>query len=332
MVFANTAGEYDDVYATHFSSISTDVLDDALLVHLQAENSARIACVVGIFDGAHVGRNLGNTCNTAILIDNVLHIGSAEVVLSHQVGESARVDVATASAHDETFGGGETHRSVYTLAVEHSSDATAVAYVASDNLLGVHVYAEELANALRNVAVACAVESVATHAVFGVELIRKGIHIRLGRHGLVESGVEHSYLRHVGQHLRDGVDTCNVHRIVKRSYVVAFFYLSDNLVGDEHALIELFATMHHAVTYGVNLVEALDAAVIFAGEEVEDSLDGAIVVGDVEFDDFLRTVGKFKLDESAGKANFFDTTFGKDIVSLNLDEFVFYGATSAVEH
>jgi hypothetical protein len=57
------------------------------------------------------------------------------------------------------------------------SDTTTITYVASDDLLDFVVYAKEFAHALRYIAVACAVETITTHAVFLVELVRKGIHV-----------------------------------------------------------------------------------------------------------------------------------------------------------
>ena len=57
--------------------------------------------------------------------------------------------------------------------------------------------------------------------------------------------------------------------------------------------------MHHAVTYCVNFLEVLNATVFFAGEVVENRLDGSYMVVDIKvLLDFF--VAEFEFDESVG--------------------------------
>ena len=61
---------------------------------------------------------------------------------------------------------------------------------------------------------------------------------------MVECSVEYANLRNVRKDLRDSVNASDVHWIVKRCDVVAFFHLGDNFFGDEHTLIEFLAAVH----------------------------------------------------------------------------------------
>ena len=240
-------------------------------------------------------------------------------MLLHEESESAWIDVAAARTHHESLNRGESHRCIHTLSAIYGSDAAAITHVAGDDFLLLGVNAEELAHASRHIAVACAVESVATHAVFAIIFVGKCIHICLCRHCLVESSVEHCHLWHTGQHSRDGIDSCHIHGIVERSNAVALLDHCNHLVGDEHTLVELLSAMHHAVTHGINFAEALDATKLGTGENVENRLDCAVVVADVQLNDFLAAVGELKLDKSVGKTDFLHATLGEHLVCLDLD-------------
>ena len=83
--------------------------------------------------------------------------------------------------------------------------------------LGLH--AQELQGASADIAVRGAVETIAAHAVLLVQLIGDGIHIGLGGHGLVESGIKDTYLRQTGHEFLHGIDTLQVGRVVQGSQV-----------------------------------------------------------------------------------------------------------------
>ena len=135
----------------------------------------------------------------------------------------------------------------------------------------------------------------------------------------MECSVEYCHLRYLRKHMSDGVDACHVNRVVEWSNAVALFNHGNHFVVNENALVELLATMHYAVTNGIDFVEALDAAKFRTGEQVEDSLDCSIVVGDVKLKYFLRTVGELEFNESVGQTDFLNSTFSQNIVSLDFD-------------
>ena len=255
-------------------------------------------------------------------------------MLCHEECERTGVDVAHTGAHHEAFHGGETHRCVDTFAVDDSSHRRTVADMAGDNALFVDVHAEEFAHAAAHIAVACAVEAVAAHAVFGIIFIGKGIHICLGGHGLVECSVEYAYLRHVGHELCDGVYTGHVGGVVEGCDIVAFADFCLYGVVDEHALAEFLTAVDYTVAYGLDFVVRLNAAVGGVGEFCEDGLDGLKMVDFAQFVDSFATVGFLVFEETAGKTDFLYTAFGESGVfaAFEVDELIFYRAAARVEN
>ena len=94
--------------------------------------------------------------------------------------------------------------------------------------------AEELAGTGRHIAVAGAMETIATDAVLLVKLVGNGIHISLGRHGLMESCVEDTHLGKSRHQFLHGVHTLQVGGIVERSQIGALFKGLKHLVGKNH--------------------------------------------------------------------------------------------------
>ena len=135
----------------------------------------------------------------------------------------------------------------------------------------------------------------------------------------MECGVEYCHLRHVGKNVGDCVDTSHINRVVEWCDAVALLNHGNHFVVDENALVELLATMHYTVTNCIDFVEALDATELLAGEQVEDGLDCTIVVGDVEFKNFLRTIGELEFDKCIGQTDFFNSTLSQNLVSLDFD-------------
>ena len=180
-----------------------------------------------------------------------------------------------------------------------------------DDALFFDVYAEEFAYLGADISMAGAVEAIAAHAVFLIVFVGEGVHVSLGGHRLVEGGVKHSYLRHVGHKRRDCVDAGHVGGVVERGNVVAFAYLCLYGIVDKHAFAEFLAAVHNAVSYGVDFAIALYAAFLGVGEYVENGFNGVLMVDVAKFHNVLRAVGTFEFKETSGEADFFNTAFGK---------------------
>ena len=120
---------------------------------------------------------------------------------------------------------------------------------------------------------ACSMETVTAHSVLFIVFIGQGVHERFGRHGLMESCVEYSHLRHFGHKGGDCFYACHICGIVQGGEVVALLDHVLDFIGDKDTLAEFFCSVHHAVAYGIDLGIALDASFHRIGEKVENGLD-----------------------------------------------------------
>ena len=92
--------------------------------------------------------------------------------------------------------------------------------------------------------------------------------------------------------------------------------------------------MHNAVADSVDFVVARNAAVNGVGEFVKNSFYGLLMVDKSKFVGSLGAVGFLEFEESAGKADFFNTAFGKCITffAFEVDKFIFYRAAARIEN
>ena len=139
--------------------------------------------------------------------------------------------------------------------------------MAGDDLLLCGINAEEVAHALSHIAMAGAVESIATYAIFLIQFVRYGIHIGIVWHSLVEGCVEHTNLWKTWHQFRYGIHALEVCGVVKWSEVAALLKHLEHLVGEQHTLVELLSAMHHTVTHGVYLVQVFDNTDFWVGKQ-----------------------------------------------------------------
>ena len=99
------------------------------------------------------------------------------------------------------------------------------------------------------------VEAVAAYAVFLVKFVRQRIHISVLRHCLVESRIEYSDLRYIGENLFYGIDTFEVGRVVKRCNIYAFDDFLFYRFVDEYRLVEFFSAVYDTMAYGIDFLE-----------------------------------------------------------------------------
>ena len=193
--------------------------------------------------------------------------------------------------------------------------------------------AHELGAAGGDVAVAGAVEAVAADAVVLVVLIWHGIGEGLGRHALVEGGVEHGDLGHVLAHDGGaGVDAGDVGGVVQRGEGGAVLEGLHDLVGDAHGAGELLAAVDDAVADSVDLAHALHDAVLCAGQLVDDRGNGLGVgrQGDVLVEHGLAADERGVLQVTVD-ADALAQALGQDGLGLHVDELVLQGRASGVD-
>ena len=98
-------------------------------------------------------------------------------------------------------------------------------------------------------------ESVAAYTVLLIELIGDGVQISVVGHCLMEGCIEHTNLGNLGEQLADSVYTLQVCGVVQGSQVVAGCECLEYIGSEQYALVELLASVYHAVTYGVDLIK-----------------------------------------------------------------------------
>ena len=113
----------------------------------------------------------------------------------------------------------------------------------------------------------------------------------------MKGSVEHTHLRQTRHQFTDSAHTLQVGRVVQRCQVDTLFEYVEHFFGEQYALIEFLAAMHHAVAYGVNLFQVFDDTNLRVGEQGEDKLPSLCMLGNVVHDFFLGAVGQFYLHE-----------------------------------
>jgi hypothetical protein len=114
----------------------------------------------------------------------------------------------------------------------------------------------------RNVAVRSAVEAVAANAFLLVPVVRQPIKVGVGRQRLVEGGVEHGDVGHVGEELHRLAHAFEVVRIVQRRKHRERLDVGQHLLRDHRGAGELAAAMHHAVPHGDDVEGSKQEAVV----------------------------------------------------------------------
>ena len=140
-----------------------------------------------------------------------------------------------------------------------------------------------------------AVETVTADFILVVIIHRKGIHISLLGHGLMESGIKNCDHGSVGHQSLAGINTDQVGGVVQRSKVGDFLDCLDDFVIDQYGGSELLAAMDDTMADCTDLVERLKDACFLVGQCLKYQADCFIVVGHdraVDADSLTKTLGK----------------------------------------
>ncbi len=100
------------------------------------------------------------------------------------------------------------------------------------------------------------------------------------------SGVHHRHVRHVCKQALGGLDAKDVGRVVQGSKALQFFESIQSSIIDLDGFGELLSAVHHPVTHGVDLLDALQDTVLRAYQQIQDQvhrfLMGRTVVLDLD--------------------------------------------------
>lgn len=186
---------------------------------IRAANISIASCAPGVpvlggrADVAHVGRDVRDAQHTRLLVDHAAQTIQIQSLLLGDVDQRSGIGAAAPGPHNQAVDRSESHRRVVGLAVQMAVTDAAAADMAGHDLGMSVIDARQPAGHLRDVLVARTVKSVAAHAVLVVIPVGKRVHEVLGRHRLVERGVEHGDLRGIGQNVLHGQNTFQVGRI-----------------------------------------------------------------------------------------------------------------------
>ena len=151
--------------------------------------------------------------------------------------------------------------------------------MAGDELDLLGLLAKHRGGTARHVLVAGSVETIPADLVLLIVGVGQGVHVGLGGHGLVESGVKHGHHGHAGHHLLTGPDAGEVGRVVEGSQGNAVLNSFQHIVGDEDGLVEGLAAMNHPVSHRADLLHGPDDAVGAVHQGVQHGLNGLGVGG-----------------------------------------------------
>ena len=207
--------------------------------------------------------------------------------------------------------------------------------MAGDDLGIVYVQAAEFCAYAGHELMGCAVGAVTAYAVFLIILIGQAVHICVGRHCLVECGIEGDNLGDRGKGILHSPDTKKVGGVVERGEIRAELYLSKDVLIHEDRSGEEIAALHDAVTHGFDVFERLQDAGLGVCEGSQDKLHTHFVVRDWNVCDNFVLAGGRILEDTGGKADFLCYTLGnnvKHIVALHIKKLVLDGRTAAVDN
>ena len=222
------------------------------------------------------------------------------------------------------------HAGVDALAVFHGGDGAAVAQVARDHLQV--AAAQVLRGGHADIAVAGAVRAVAADGVFLIHLIRHAVNVRLGGHGLVEGGVEHDDVGHVGaEHGLGAAQALHVGEVVHRGQGGDLLDLVDDGVGDDLRLGEELGALHDAVADGGNLALVLDDGALARGHHFDHLHERFGMGGEGHFLAPLAALGLVR-DFAALDADALAQAFAQHALVRHVDELVLQRAGTTVDH
>ena len=203
--------------------------------------------------------------------------------------------------------------------------------MAGDELYVLEVNAHDFGAARADKAVRGAVEAVAANLVLLVVLIGQREHICLGGHCRMEGVVENNDLRNIlTKDLAAGTDALNVSAVVKGCKVAQALYAGDNVLINEHALLEQRTALDYAVTDGGNFGEVVND-LVGRSENLLDLEESRSVVFELNNVFELSSV-KCASADSAVDSDTLADTFCYKLLAVHVDELIFKRGASGVDN
>ena len=199
------------------------------------------------------------------------------------------------------------------LPVLDGAEAGTGAEVAAHELVG--LVAHHLVDRAPDEAVARAVGAVLADVVGVGDVTRDGIAPGVLGHVVVEGGVGHDDVAELGEHVAADLDDVGLGVVVQRSQRRDLADLGERLVGHDGGLGEVPAALDHAVADAADgLVNGL--------EDVEDVLDGGLVVRERDLELLLLPAHLLVTDEGTVDADALAVALGVDLARVHVQELV----------
>ena len=204
--------------------------------------------------------------------------------------------------------------------------------MAGDDAHILGLLAQELGGALAHIAMAGAMEAVAADVQIFIILVGNAVQIGLGRHGLMEGGVEHGHHGGAGHDLLAGLDAHQVGGVVQGAQGDVFADGVHNGVVNNHGLGELFAAMQHAMAHGADLGHVGHHAMILVGQGPQHVAAGLHMGGHILVDDvFVLAAGILLGQLAALDADALHQALGQDGFILHIHQLIFERRRTGVD-
>ena len=142
---------------------------------------------------------------------------------------------------------------------------------------------------------------------------------------VVEGGVRDDDVAELGEHVAADLDDISLGVVVQRGERRDLADLGERLVRDDGGLGEVPATLDHAVTDAADgLVDGL--------EDVEDVLDGGLVIRERNLELLLLAAHLLVTDEGAVDADAFTVALGIDLAGVDVKELVLERRAASVDN
>src|ERR1017187_8522513 len=219
-VFPDSASEDQCVEPLKPYHQGGDRLGQPIHENVEGEPGPLVSVSGGLCDGAHIVAHAGQPLKPAVDVQCLGDLVDIHPGPAGQVADKARIDITGAGPHDQPLQWGQPHGRVHRHAVAHCGRAAPIAQVGSYQPELTGQPAEHGCGLLADEAVTGAMESVSSHPVAHIPLLGYCVAKGMGRHRLMERGVEHGDLRQAGQGGTHSLDPGKIRRVVQRRQVV----------------------------------------------------------------------------------------------------------------
>ena len=300
-------------------------LRGAVVEHIEGHAAVPVAVIGTKLDVARVGRDAREGEQAGLLVHHGVDLVDGIAADALQVADRGGVDGSAAGAHDEAVERREAHGGVHVLAVLDRGERSAGAEVAAHELVGLAI--GELRRRAPDEAVRGAVRTVLADVQLVDHVAGKGVAIGLLGDAVVEGGVRDDDVADGREHVTADLDDVGLGVVVKRGERSDLADPAERLVGDDLGLGEVPAALNDAVTDSLDLAR-VEARLV---ENLEDVLDGGLVIGKGDLELLLGATVLLMADERAVDADALAVALRIDLVRGGVEQLILERRTASID-